>query len=49
VDNLNANKNAKYNWLHVLIPGELKCNPKKDIDFKAWLNLAIYIKEVFIA
>ncbi|KAI0113978.1 hypothetical protein GGR51DRAFT_505057 [Nemania sp. FL0031] len=49
VDDPKANKDTKYNWSHILIPGELKRNPQEDTDSKARLDLGRYVKEVFTA
>ncbi|RYO78285.1 hypothetical protein DL766_009514 [Monosporascus sp. MC13-8B] len=34
-----ANKDFRYHWLQILIPGELKSNPSADTASKAWLDL----------
>ncbi|KAI0388332.1 hypothetical protein F5Y17DRAFT_470496 [Xylariaceae sp. FL0594] len=49
VDDPTANTDTKYNWSHILIPGELKSNPQEDTDSKARLDLGRYVKEVFTA
>jgi hypothetical protein len=40
---------AEYDWSRILIPGELKSNPKEDTSESTWLDLARYAREVFIA
>jgi len=40
---------AEYDWSLILIPGELKSNPKEDTHESTWLDLARYAREVFIA
>jgi hypothetical protein len=40
---------AEYDWSQILIPGELKSNPKEDTHESTWLDLARYAREVFIA
>ncbi|PHH59413.1 hypothetical protein CDD81_3223 [Ophiocordyceps australis] len=41
-----ASKKFKYHWWHILIPGELKSNPKADTESDAWLDIARYAREV---
>lgn len=38
-----------YNWSHVLIPGELKSNPREDNHSSTWLDLIRYAREIFSA
>ncbi|KAJ2988387.1 hypothetical protein NUW58_g4001 [Xylaria curta] len=40
---------ADYDWSHILIPGELKSNPKEDIESQARLDVGRYVREVFTA
>jgi hypothetical protein len=40
---------AEYDWSLILIPGELKSNPKEDTHESTWLDLARYAREVFTA
>ncbi|MCJ1285804.1 hypothetical protein MMC26_005145 [Xylographa opegraphella] len=49
VENLNAGRNAPYQWSQVLVPGELKSNPASDMATQTWLDLARYVREVLIA
>ncbi|OJD12475.1 hypothetical protein ACJ73_09345 [Blastomyces percursus] len=49
VDDLNASKDAKYEWSQILIPGELKNDPKYDKQSHAWLDLGRYVREVITA
>jgi hypothetical protein len=39
----------QYDWSRILIPGELKSNPKEDTHQSTWLDLARYAREVFKA
>ncbi|PHH71014.1 hypothetical protein CDD82_6782 [Ophiocordyceps australis] len=39
----------RYNWSHVLVPGELKSNSNADIESNAWLDIAKYAREVLAA
>ena len=39
-------KDFKYRWSHVLVPGELKSNPSADKPSIAWIDLATYAREV---
>ncbi|KAL7931331.1 hypothetical protein V8C35DRAFT_282676 [Trichoderma chlorosporum] len=39
----------EYCWSHVLVPGELKSNPSRDIASEAWIGLAKYAREVLSA
>jgi len=34
-------------WSHILVSGELKCNPKADTPSESWLDLATHVREVF--
>lgn len=49
VDDPNAGKNSRCQWKLILVPGELKSNPKADIASKAWLDLGTYAREVLAA
>ncbi|KAJ8130733.1 hypothetical protein O1611_g2895 [Lasiodiplodia mahajangana] len=40
---------ALANWSHILIPGEVKSNPKEDRQNKAWFDIGKYVREVFAA
>ncbi|KJZ70776.1 hypothetical protein HIM_09826 [Hirsutella minnesotensis 3608] len=42
-------EDLRYCWSHILVPGELKSNPKADIASIAWLDLARYAREVLAA
>ncbi|KAL6866710.1 hypothetical protein J3F83DRAFT_740900 [Trichoderma novae-zelandiae] len=42
-------KDSRYRWSQILVPGELKSNPAADIAPKTWLNLARYVREVLAA
>ncbi|KAL7948074.1 hypothetical protein V8C42DRAFT_351903 [Trichoderma barbatum] len=42
-------KSGRYRWSHVLVPGELKSNPKADAPPLAWIDLATYAREVLSA
>ncbi|OAA65095.1 serine/threonine-protein kinase Sgk2 [Akanthomyces lecanii RCEF 1005] len=42
-------QSSRYRWSHVLVPGELKSNPKADTASAAWIDLARYAREVFAA
>ncbi|RYP03602.1 hypothetical protein DL764_005032 [Monosporascus ibericus] len=44
-----ANKDSRYHWLQILIPGELKSDPSADTASKAWLDLGRYAREVLHA
>lgn len=44
-----AEKDFRYRWSHVLVPGELKSNPSEDAATKAWADLARYAREVLSA
>ncbi|OJD23732.1 hypothetical protein ACJ73_04918 [Blastomyces percursus] len=39
-------RDTKCHWSHILIPGELKNDPKYDKRSMAWLDLARYVREV---
>ncbi|OJD13569.1 hypothetical protein AJ78_05985 [Emergomyces pasteurianus Ep9510] len=47
VDDSNATKDAKYDWSHILVPGELKNDPQ--YDKPARLDLGRYVREVITA
>ncbi|KAI0196616.1 hypothetical protein EV127DRAFT_417080 [Xylaria flabelliformis] len=36
-------------WSQILVPGELKSNPKADTDKSTWYDLGRYVREVLIA
>ncbi|KAI1198414.1 hypothetical protein F5X97DRAFT_299682 [Nemania serpens] len=36
-------------WSQILVPGELKSNPKADIDKSTWYDIGRYVREVLIA
>ncbi|KAI1306857.1 hypothetical protein F5Y03DRAFT_353239 [Xylaria venustula] len=38
---------ADCDWSHILIPGELKSNPKEDTESQARFDVGRYVKEVF--
>ncbi|UKZ74422.1 hypothetical protein TrVFT333_002090 [Trichoderma virens FT-333] len=38
-------KSSRYRWSHILVPGELKSNPKADAPPVAWIDLATYARE----
>ncbi|KAM3497865.1 hypothetical protein MY10362_008795, partial [Beauveria mimosiformis] len=42
-------QSSRYRWSHILVPGELKSNPKADTASAAWIDLARYAREVFAA
>ncbi|UKZ47865.1 hypothetical protein TrVGV298_002098 [Trichoderma virens] len=42
-------KPSRYRWSHILVPGELKSNPKADAPPVAWIDLATYAREVLSA
>lgn len=44
-----ANKDKKYQWDQILVPGELKSNPLRDEGSDARLNIATYAREVLTA
>ncbi|KAI0520951.1 hypothetical protein F5B22DRAFT_653373 [Xylaria bambusicola] len=44
-----SDQDQRYHWSQILVPGELKSNPKEDTPSQARLNVARYVKEVFIA
>ncbi|KUI73248.1 hypothetical protein VM1G_08725 [Cytospora mali] len=39
-------QDPEWSWGNILIPGELKSNPKDDIASKVWLELALKVREV---
>jgi hypothetical protein len=39
----------RYDWSHILIPGELKSNAREDNHNSTWLDLLRYAREVFSA
>uniref|UniRef100_A0A8H7NHF6 non-specific serine/threonine protein kinase n=1 Tax=Bionectria ochroleuca TaxID=29856 RepID=A0A8H7NHF6_BIOOC len=40
-------EDLRYRWLHILVAGELKSNPKADTASIAWIDLARYVREIF--
>jgi hypothetical protein len=38
-----------YEWSHILVPGELKSNPREDNHSNTWLDLVRYAREIFSA
>ncbi|KAF7877418.1 hypothetical protein EAF04_001095 [Stromatinia cepivora] len=42
-------KGTECDWSQIIIPGELKRNPKADIRSQAWNDIARYVREVFTA
>ncbi len=40
---------VRYDWLRILVPGELKSNPNADRHTSTWLDLARYAREVLTA
>jgi Fungal protein kinase len=38
-----------YDWSHIIIPGELKSNPREDSYSSTWLDLYRYVREVVSA
>lgn len=36
-----------YDWSHILVPGELKSNPREDNYSSTWLDLLRYAREIF--
>ncbi|GAB0146902.1 hypothetical protein EsHS_00007287 [Epichloe bromicola] len=40
---------SRYHWVHIIIAGELKSNPKADIPSIAWIDLARYAREILAA
>lgn len=44
-----APKKGRFRWSHIQVPGELKSNPAADIPSIAWIDIAIYVREVFTA
>jgi hypothetical protein len=49
IDESTTNKDSKFHWSQILVPGELKNNPKADIASKAWLDLGRYAREILSA
>ncbi|KAF7861835.1 hypothetical protein EAF04_007717 [Stromatinia cepivora] len=49
VNDPEATKDSKCHWSQILVPGELKSNPKADTASKAWLDLGTYAREVLAA
>ncbi|KAH7111103.1 hypothetical protein B0J11DRAFT_598982 [Dendryphion nanum] len=48
-DELEESSGQSYDWSHILIPGELKSNPREDSRSSTWLDLVRYAREIFIA
>ncbi|KAH7012084.1 uncharacterized protein B0I36DRAFT_299991 [Microdochium trichocladiopsis] len=44
-----VSEDARHSWIHIMIPGELKSNPKADASSKTWHDLARYVREVLSA
>ncbi|RMD42106.1 hypothetical protein DV735_g2981, partial [Chaetothyriales sp. CBS 134920] len=44
-----AERDSRYRWSHVLVPGELKSNPSADIPSIARIDIATYAREVLSA
>lgn len=42
-------KDGRYRWSYILVPGELKSNPDADKASIAWIDLATYAREVLAA
>lgn len=42
-------KDFRYRWSHILVPGKLKENSSADIPSEAWIDLATYVREVLSA
>ncbi|KAK2812935.1 hypothetical protein FQN50_000956 [Emmonsiellopsis sp. PD_5] len=49
VDDPNATENSLCHWSRILVPGELKNDPKYDRLSSAWLDLGRYAREVLAA
>ncbi|KAF2839987.1 hypothetical protein M501DRAFT_1010229 [Patellaria atrata CBS 101060] len=48
-DELKESNDQSYDWSHILIPGELKSNPREDNHSSTWLDLVRYAREIFSA
>lgn len=46
---LEESEGQSYDWSHILIPGELKSNPREDNHSSTWLDLVRYVREIFSA
>ncbi|PVH90320.1 hypothetical protein DM02DRAFT_647610 [Periconia macrospinosa] len=46
---LEDSDNKRYDWSHILIPGELKSNAREDNHNSTWLDLLRYAREIFNA
>ncbi|PSN59265.1 hypothetical protein BS50DRAFT_580135 [Corynespora cassiicola Philippines] len=46
---LGENERESYSWSHVLIPGELKSNPREDNHSTTWFDLVRYAREILSA
>ncbi|KAF2468324.1 uncharacterized protein BDR25DRAFT_335443 [Lindgomyces ingoldianus] len=44
---LEESKGHSYDWSHILVPGELKSNPREDNHSSTWLGLVRYAWEIF--
>ncbi|KAE8151976.1 hypothetical protein BDV25DRAFT_80775 [Aspergillus avenaceus] len=42
----NSDASRKHHWSHILVLGELKCNPKADTASNTWCDLGHYAREV---
>ncbi|OJD26326.1 hypothetical protein ACJ73_02299 [Blastomyces percursus] len=49
VDDPTATENSRCRWSHILVPGELKNDPKYDRKSGAWCDLGRYAREVLAA
>ncbi|OJD16106.1 hypothetical protein AJ78_03686 [Emergomyces pasteurianus Ep9510] len=49
VDDLTATEDSKCHWSQILVPGELKNDPKYDRKSGAWFDLGRYAREVLAA
>jgi hypothetical protein len=47
--NPNNEAEESYDWSHILVPGELKSNPREDNHSSTWLDLVRYAREIFSA
>jgi hypothetical protein len=48
-DELEESSQQSYDWSHILVPGELKSNPREDNHSSTWLDLVRYVREIFSA
>lgn len=47
--NPNNEAEESLDWSHILVPGELKSNPREDNHSSTWLDLVRYAREIFSA